>query len=547
MSEEEVIPVFERKATGLVREIGPFGLMTITMSYAIGGGINFLSVKNGALYPGSNVGLAFFLAGVPVLLVAFCYAFLAIMMPRSGGAYIFISRLLSPTWGFLASWISFFGGWMLVGIIAYYDVFFWGTMLWAIGTAFGAKSLVDAAIWLMAPINSLWLGIVFLIIAFVVASLRITTVVRIIQALWIIPVIGSIMIIATYGLNLGLASTSPEKFKKIWDSIMGDGSYDEVMSIAIANGFDPDKWTTFSWDATWSVASYAAIWAYGSPATPPTSVAGEVKTPTKTQLLGTVLGTFFIMLYYTTVTAAMYAACDPFIRAYTYNFVYGYWDQYEITPQVTPSLPLFAGILTGNLGLAAFYAASAAIWLWNDIPPFFIYLTRFVFAWAFDRTFPSIFARVHPTLRSPIYANALVFILSVIAAIMCWGWWIYGVFALLDNVACLAWIFPDMFVALAATVAPIVRPDIFKESPISAWTVAGIPIVSIFGIFAFAGIGLFVYLVVATIAPGGIVTPDILLFVGMLALGLIICTAYWYYNMRRGIPVSEIYKALPPA
>jgi len=544
---EEAIPLFERKATGLVREIGPFGLMTITMSYAIGGGINFLSVKNGALYPGSNVGLAFFLAGIPVILVAISYALLAIMMPRSGGAYIFISRLISPTWGFLASWVSFLGGWMLVGIIAYYDVFFWGTMLWCVGSAFKSKGLMNTAIWLMEPVNSLWLGIVFLIIALIVCSLRIGIVVRIIQALWIIPVLGSIAMITTYGLNLGIAATKPETFKTIWDGIMGSGSYDEVMNIAIANGFDPVKWTKFSWDSTWSVASYAAIWAYGSPATPPTAVAGEVAIPTKTQLIGTTLGTFFIALYYVTVSAAMYAACDPFIRAYTYNFVNGFSDQYTITPKITPSLPFFAGILTGNLGLAAFYAASAAIWLWNDIPPFFLYLTRFIFAWAFDRTFPSFLATVHPTLRSPIYANLLVFFLSVLACVLCWGWWIYGVFTLLDNVACLAWIFPDMFVALAATVAPIVRPDIYKESPISAWKIGKIPVISIVGPLAFGGISLFVYLVTGTIAPGGIVTPDILLFVGWLLLGLIIAVSYWGYNQSKGIPVSEIFKTLPPA
>jgi len=548
---EEAIPLFERKATGLVREIGPFGLMTITMSYAIGGGINFLSVKNGALYPGSHVGLAFFLAGIPVILVAVCYALLAIMMPRSGGSYIFVSRLISPTWGFLASWISFLGGWLLVGIIAYYDVYFWGTMIWCVGKAFDNSALMEAGEWLMDPFNSLWLGILFLVIALIICSLRIGILVRIIQALWIIPVIGSLMIITTYGLNLGIAATRPEDFERIWDSVMGPGSYDEVMSIAIANGFDPEKWTTFNWDMTWAVASYAAIWAYGSPATPPTAVAGEVSIPTKTQIVGTVLGTFFIALYYVSVSTVMYAACDPFIRAYTYNFVTKdaagrrLWEQYTITPRITPSLPFFAGVLTGNMGLAAFYAASAAIWLWNDIPPFFLYLTRFVFAWAFDRTFPSILARVHPTLRSPLYANILVFILSVIACILCWGWFIYGIFVLLDNVACLAWIFPDMFVALAASVAPIVRPDIYKESPIAAWKIGPIPVITLFGIPAFFGISLFVYMVAATFSVGP--TPDLLLFVGWLVLGLIISTAYWGYNQSKGIPVSEIFKTLPPA
>ena len=542
------IPLFERKATGLVREIGPFGLLTITMSYAIGGGINLLSVKNGYLYPGSHVGLGFLLAGIPVILVAVAYALLAIAMPRAGGPYVFISRIVSPTWGFLASWMSWFAGWMLVGIIAYYDVFFWGTMLFCVGKAFGRAGIVNAALWMMKPVNSLWVGIIFIIIAFIICSLRLGILVRIIQALWIIPVIGSIMIVGTYGVNWGIASARPEVFKARWDAVMGAGSYDEVMSVALKHGFDPKKWTTFSWSETWRVASYAAIWAYGSPATPPTAVAGEVTIPTKTQIFGTVLGTALIATYYVVVSTVMFGACDPFIRAYTFNYYEGYTDLYKITPVITPNLPFFAGILTGNLGLAAFYAASAAIWLWNDIPPFFLYLTRFVFAWAFDRCFPSIFAKIHPTWRSPIYANILVTILAIIACAMCWGWWIYGIFTLLDNVACFGWIFPDMFVALAAAVFPIVRPELYKASPVSKYEIAGIPLITIFGIASFFGMSLFVYLVVATFAfgPAG-PSPDLWLTVAMFTIGLIISLYYQFKARKMGIPVHEIFREVPPA
>ncbi|MCR8454655.1 MAG: hypothetical protein NDP13_06685 [Crenarchaeota archaeon] len=171
---------------------------------------------------------------------------------------------------------------MLCGIIAYYEAFFWGTMLlWNVRATFQNPGLMNFAEWIMAPINSLWVGIILLALAFLISSPRIGIVVRIIQVLWIIPVIEFLMIMGVYGLNWGLASTSPERFRIIWDSVMGAGSYDEVMRIALAHGFDPVKWTSFNWDATWGVDTYAAIWAYGSPGTPPTTVAGEVKTPIK--------------------------------------------------------------------------------------------------------------------------------------------------------------------------------------------------------------------------------------------------------------------------
>jgi len=557
--ESEKIPLFERRASGLVREIGPLGLLALTMSYAIGAGINLLSVKNGYLYPGSNVGLGFLIAGIPVALISVCYAFLAITMPRSGGAYVFISRVVSPTWGFLSTWASWFGGWLLMGIVAYYDGFFWGQMLWSVGLAFHNPSFVNVGLWMMEPLNSFWTGVLVLVVALIICSLRMGILIRILEALWLIPVIGSIIMIAIYCMNWGIAAATPATFAAKWDAVMGTGSYNEVMNVALDHGFDPKTWTEFNLTSTWLVGSYAAIFAYGSPATPPTAVAGEVKTPTRTQLWGTVLGTILVIVYYTLVSASAFGACDPFIRAYTFNWYEGYSKEYVITSATLPSLPLFAGILSGNIWVAGFLAASAAIWLFNVIPTFFLYLTRFAFAWSFDRSFPSVFAKVHPTLRSPLYANILVFILAVIGCALCWGWWIYSAFTLLDQVACLGWIFPDMFVALAAAVLPVVRPDLYKESAISAWEIAGIPLCIIFGILGFFGISFFIYAIFGlittglipaaggTIKTGGTLTADLIFFVAFMTLGLIIALSYQYMATKKGIPVSEIFKKIPPA
>jgi len=544
---EVKIPLFERKATGLVREIGPWGLIVINMSWAIGAGINKLSVYNGYLYPGSDVGLGFLLVAIPVVIDAACWAFLAITMPRSGGAYVFISRILSPTWAFLTTWLSWAAGWLLIGIIAYYDVYFWGLMLWSVGTAFHNPALISAGLWCQSMINSYWVSIVFLVITFAICSLRLSTMVRILQALWIIPMIGSIMMIGTYAANWGLASTSPEIFKARWDRIMGEGSYDEVMSVAISHGFDPVKWTRFSWDSTWAVAAYAGLWAGSCLGTAPTAVAGEVKTPTKTQLWGTVFGAALVCIHNVLLSTTMFHACDPFIRAYTFNFYEGYAKEYTITPNIMPLAPLFAGVLTGNMWLATFYAASTAIWLWNDIPAFFLYVTRFMFAWAFDRTFPRIFAEVHPTLRTPLYANILTFVLSIVGSTLCMGWWIYGIFTLFDQICMFGWILPTVFVDVAAAVLPILRPDIYKESPIATWTIAGIPLITILGVIGFTTMLWFTFLVMGSLMPTGKPTPDVALIVALSALGLLISLSYQAYMKKKGIPVSEVFKVIPPA
>jgi len=49
---------------------------------------------------------AWIVGGVVVLFGAFCYAELGAAMPEAGGDYIYLSRGLSPVWGFLFGWTS---------------------------------------------------------------------------------------------------------------------------------------------------------------------------------------------------------------------------------------------------------------------------------------------------------------------------------------------------------------------------------------------------------------------------------------------------------
>jgi len=94
MGEEGV--VFVRRASGLVREIGWFSALTMVLGHVIGGGINWHSTKDIVYYPGADVPMAFFIAGVPSVLLAVCFALMAVMMPRAGGDYIYITRAMDP-------------------------------------------------------------------------------------------------------------------------------------------------------------------------------------------------------------------------------------------------------------------------------------------------------------------------------------------------------------------------------------------------------------------------------------------------------------------
>src|SRR5437879_10973825 len=62
--------------------------------------------------------MAFIVGGIAVLLSVLAVSVLAAAMPRSGGGYVVISRIIGPVWGFLAAWLEFLSIAWSFGIIA---------------------------------------------------------------------------------------------------------------------------------------------------------------------------------------------------------------------------------------------------------------------------------------------------------------------------------------------------------------------------------------------------------------------------------------------
>jgi amino acid transporter len=154
--------LFARNATGLVRSVTPFSAYIInfipgTPVQALGYGLFFAF----ALFPGGN----FFIGGLLTipLTVAIAYAFglLTSMMPRSGGDYIFVGRVIHPSLSLISSFcmtmgnllsVAFFGilvvtlglgpGFIGIGLIAHDPtVVSWGTTISAsTGWKFGIGS-----------------------------------------------------------------------------------------------------------------------------------------------------------------------------------------------------------------------------------------------------------------------------------------------------------------------------------------------------------------------------------------------------------------------
>src|SRR5579863_4273620 len=109
--------VFVRNATGLVRELSPFDAFNLVFSAVlIPVGITQMLSFAPTFWPNANI-LVSFLFSIPlVLCFGMVYLYFTVAMPRSGGDYVWVSRILGPGLGFFANlsltfvfttWVSF--------------------------------------------------------------------------------------------------------------------------------------------------------------------------------------------------------------------------------------------------------------------------------------------------------------------------------------------------------------------------------------------------------------------------------------------------------
>src|SRR5918999_4118392 len=97
--------VFERKATGLVREAGALDTLIYNLNFvSLGLMAALVFLFSTAFYPGANLYLTAVLTFLVVIPTSLVFAFFAASMPRSGADYVYVSRALHPALGMMSSW-----------------------------------------------------------------------------------------------------------------------------------------------------------------------------------------------------------------------------------------------------------------------------------------------------------------------------------------------------------------------------------------------------------------------------------------------------------
>ena len=527
MSGDETL--FVREATGLVRDWSSYDAWTYAFLSVNIVTLGFYIWTFNAFIPRGSPILATLIAVVAITLQNVVYATLVASMPRVGGDYVWQSRLLSGFWGFLLSWPGWvFILWLWVPI--YGSILSW-LVLGPISALFGFVGLANfwnSGLGLFAS------SMIVVAFAFLYVSLGMKWYARIQQALFYVGVVGFLIFVG------GLLMTNPSQFQSAFNAQMSAWGMTETTYSGIVEGTD----VSFApvWNLNW-VASYKLfpmllfwiMWTvWGSTLFGEVREAGEFK-----KMFGVFEGA---LLAAAAVAILLWPLFDSaigyeFYQALNYNYFVGAGEQQWLSSPTT-----IAAIAMGNGVLAKVMAILMGGWFFAWSGTVFLSSTRVIFATAFDRTIPEVFAEVKGRYNTPLYAILLMVIPATILTAI---YFLVPRFQTLTLAATFAIAVTFLGSTIACMLFPWRRPELFSKNPVSKYTIAGVPVVSIVAA-TYTVILLSVFYLWATESVYGLNNVRSMGFLGILyLLAAVIYVGMKRYRSQEGVDLDTLHSEIP--
>ena len=461
--------LFQRQATGLVREAGTWSTLIYNINFvSIGLMMLFVLQLEPAFYPGGDMLVSYVLALAIVLPTSLVFAMLSAAMPRSGGDYVYVSRILGPRLGMMSSFINTVW-WFIYGGVpsAFFARYGLGPLCRNVGILSGNQGLIDLGAWLVTPEGTIVTGV--LLVAFLVAvfSLGLNVYFRLQNALFVIAMLGLVVIGAV------LLAGSQAQFSTNLDAIVGKpGSYQAVIDAAKAGGY-----TEAPFDLHWSLIPIT--WIYLELVFNQSSayIGGEIKRASRVQLWSMPIAAIVSVGIALVITALFQAAIGTtFLGAVS-------WDAgTTLGLSSAPTFSELAGYMANSTIVALLVGVGFVFWSYTWLPGQILNASRNLLAYGIDGVLPARFGSVNERYHTPIFSLVIVGLGSIAALV------VYATnsdFTTLTGI--LAFIASFIIVSVAAILFPYRRRQVWEASPIS-WRVGGIPAISIVGAVSLAAL-----------------------------------------------------------
>jgi len=536
--------VFVREATGLVREISLIDAIFMNLGWSgpVGYAVAYTIAWVPASFSGANLVAVILLAMVLCFAIVATYGLFSAAMPRSGGDYVWVSRVLSPPLGLLVSWTIWFWTMMWFATATnWVTTFTIVPALANIGFVSNNAELINLSSTLSSPV---WVFVIGAVVVLLLAFLSIQGVTRVMAAqkyIAALAIIGSLISIAV------LLGHTHSDFVAAFNQYMNPytkstDSYSYVISTANQAGYSASGFSLSDTLLALPFGYFAFGWAFAS-----AYVGGEMKRANDTtrQIIATVGGSAVVGLLTVVLIGLLENITGyEFFSCASYLFLFS--PQSLNIP--VPSFGMFnmmISFLSGNVFVTGLVNILFVAWGLLALPVLFMTQSRVILAWSFDQVFPRSLADVSERYHTPVKALSVVTGLAIVLL----GFYTFlpFFFSLFTTTILSEIIFALIPVGIAAVVFPYRKKDLYSRSPHSS--IGGIPLISLTGIVMVVFLVFVAAVMLGTAQYGtGIAISVIPFTVGAVfsLLGLLIYYAFKAYRKAHGIDLGLVFTQIPP-
>ena len=533
--------VFVRKSTGLVREASfiDAAIFTATFSAPVGTTLAFGLFWALGAFPGTNILLAIILSAIIDIPILIMMAYMASSMPRTGGDYVWVSRIISPSVGMVSSFAAVFSA--LIG--AAYWARIWGSMgvgptFVILGTVLNNDSIVSLGNLAAGQTGTFVLGLLLIVMLVLTLISGTKRMFKIQNFFFAIAMLGTVLALLVFVFgNQSTFITNFNAFAQKYTSVTD--SYNSIISAAKTAGYDSGLQSTLGATLPSVVCIFTfMMWNFWS-----VYLAGEMKSAGNRNRQ---LGIMFTALLWDTGFLALGAVLifnvlgKEFFTAI--NFL-STTAASQYTLPVNPYFTLFAGVIIKNPLLNILIAVSFLFWnlpamIGNTFMP-----VRSLFAWSFDRVLPKKLSEVNERTHTPV--PAILVVSALVTIIFIWSALSTSFFTLLA-MGVLCGVIEITLVSISAIMMPYTQKDLYETSPAKG-SMFGVPVLVVTGVLSLLVMALVTYLLM--IYPGiGIASPAVGFgfIASVVAVGLIIYYISKFVQKSKGINIDLSFKELPP-